>query len=53
MADDAARGRWEHRRMLSSRPAITIEPQRHWTWGPFLSPAARRAVNRRYAAVDG
>jgi hypothetical protein len=26
---------------------------RHWTWGPFASPAAQRDANRRYAAVDG
>jgi hypothetical protein len=37
-----------------SRPsAIGHAYDRHWTSGPFASPAERRTANRRYAAVDG
>ena len=42
--------------MLDQRLAPTTDSAlaiSHWTWGPFASTARRRAVNRRYAAVDG
>jgi len=42
--------------MLDQRPAPTTDSAltiSHWTWGPFASATRRRAVNRRYAAVDG